>query len=304
MWPRMRRLLAVLFACAVLVTCATVSSPPAVRGTPGGDVRIIIGGDSRDDSSQVLPWAFREARARAASAFFFLGDMELTPQLDEHFRKALPLLGSVPFYPTLGNHEVRLFGISSLGHNAAEASFRKRFLDTPITPVHSSLPNQVVYGVTLPGGVHLVALDNVSQAGFGKDQLDWLERDLSAARQDPQVKYIIVGMHKPLAKNGKTTHSMDADGFQAIADADAALALMVKYDVSMIVASHLHAFMQLELDGIPMYITGGLGAPLDKGGPDYAFHHFLQVDVGDKKLHVTVVRFDGKPSIGTGEDND
>jgi hypothetical protein len=287
--------------------CAATPPPPAVTTAPapapGGGFRYIIGGDSRDDAAHVLPWAFREARARNASAFLFLGDMELTPQLDEHFRNALPLLRPVAFYPALGNHEVRFFGVAPLAHDAAEAAFRQRFLDTPATPVHSSIPNKVVYSVTLAGGVHIITLDNVSQNGFGADQLAWLEKDLDRARQDPAVKFVIVGMHKLLAHNGVTTHSMDADGPQAVAESDAALALMVKYRVSMICASHLHAFVALKMAGIPTYITGGLGAPLDHGGPDYAFHHFLQVDVGDT-LNVSVVRFDGKPSQGNGEDKD
>jgi 3',5'-cyclic AMP phosphodiesterase CpdA len=264
----------------------------------------MIGGDSRDDAAHVLPWAFREARARGATAFFFLGDMELTPQLDEHFRSALPLLGPVAFYPALGNHEVKWFGFASIGHDAAESAFKSRFLDTPLTPIHTSIPNKVVYGVTLAGGVHFVALDNVSQAGFGKDQLAWLDADLARARQDPAVKHIIVGMHKPLAKNGVTNHAMDADGAGAVADSDAAIATMAKYGVSLIVASHVHAFAAFKTSGIPTYISGGLGAPLDRGGPDYSFHHFLQVDVNGDDLRVSVVRFDGKPSVGDGEDKD
>jgi len=246
----MRAWLTVLLASLSTLGCAAAPPPPAVTGAPGG-VRYVIGGDSRDDSAHVLPWAFREARAREATAFFFLGDMELTPQLDDHFRRALPLLGPVAFYPTLGNHEIRFFGVAPLAHDEAEAAFRKRFLDTPATPVHSSIPNKVVYAVTLAGGVHLVALDNVSQNGFGADQLAWLEQDLVHARQDPTVRFIIVGMHKPLAHNGFTTHSMDADGPSAVAESDAALALMTKHRVSMIVASHLHAYKELTLGGIP-----------------------------------------------------
>ena len=108
----------------------------------------------------------------------------------------------------------------------------------------------------------------------------------------------------PDTKNGKTTHSMDADGPGAIADSDAALALMVKYRVSLIAASHLHAFLELRIAGIPMFITGGLGAPLDKGGPDYAFHHFVQLDVGADGLHASVVHFPGPQSEPDGEDKD
>jgi hypothetical protein len=146
--------------------------------------------------------------------------------------------------------------------------------------------------------VHFIALDNVSQAGFGPAQLAWLGHDLEQARAEPAIRYVVVGMHKPLAHNGISTHGMDSDGAQAIADSDAALALFVKHRVSLLVASHVHEFTHFNQAGIDSYITGGLGAPLDRSGEDHAFHHFLQLDVGDDGIHVTVVRFEGKPVFG------
>ena len=163
----------------------------------------------------------------------------------------------------------------------------------------SSIENKVVYSVDLPGGMHFVALDNVSQNGFGAEQLAWLASDLDQARGNPSVQHIVVGMHKPLAKNGVSTHGMDRDGPQALADSDAALALFVKHRVSLILASHVHEFAKLAQAGIPSYITGGLGAPLDRSGPEHAFHHFLQLDATDDGIQVTVVRFDGQPSMAT-----
>jgi hypothetical protein len=98
---------------------------------------------------------------------------------------------------------------------------------------------------------------------------------------------------------------MDADGAIGVADSDAALALFVKAKVSLIVASHVHELAQGELSGIPLYVTGGLGAPLvGSAGAEHAFHHFLQVDVASDGLHVTAVRFDGKPSTSREEDRD
>jgi hypothetical protein len=277
---------------------AQPASPP---GNPPSGPRYIVGGDSRDDASHVLPWAFKEAKSRDATAFFFLGDMELTPELDAHFASVLPLLDPIPFYPALGNHEVRVFGFVPLAHHSAEKAFKERFLGTARTPITSSIEDKVVYSVDLPGGVHFVALDNVSQQGFGAPQLAWLGHDLDAARAREGVRYIVVGMHKPLAHNGVSTHGMDSDGAQAVADSDAALALFVKAKVSLLVASHVHAFAHFNQAGIDSYITGGLGAPLDRSGADRAFHHFLQLDVGDDAIHVTVVRFDGKPSVGEEE---
>ena len=264
---------------------------------PEGHVRIVVGGDSRDDSAHVLPWAFREAKARGASAFLFLGDMELTPSFDAHFRRELDELQGVPFYPTLGNHEVKLIGAFSLGQAAAEKKFRENFLGTKYTPVKSALADRVVYSVNLPGHVHFVALDNVTQAGFGKDQLAWLEKDLDDARGDPDVRHVFVGMHKPLAHNGASAHGMDEDGKIGEDDSAAALAMFQRARVELILASHVHQFIRFEQGGIRSYITGGLGAPLNRAGPDHAFHHFLVVDVAGDRVDVEVVRFDGKPSL-------
>src|SRR5204863_8078302 len=128
--------------------------------------------------------------------------------------------------------------------------------------------------VNLTGAVHFVALDNVSQRGFGADQLAWLDADLKTARADPAVKWIIVGMHKALAKNGVAKHAMDEDGDKAIADSDSAPALFLQYQVTLIVASHIHEYAKFVQGGIPSYITGGLGAPLARAPSENAFHHF------------------------------
>ncbi|HEY8090938.1 MAG TPA: metallophosphoesterase, partial [Polyangiaceae bacterium] len=278
----------------------------AVQPPPPGAVRIFAGGDSRDDSAHVLPWAIGEAHARGAEAFLFLGDMELTPQLDGSFAREIAALDPIPLYPVLGNHEIRQFGFLAIGQAGAERSFAARFLGTPRTPVRSALPGRVVYSVSLPGGVHFVALDNVSQSGFGAEQLAWLAADLDAATADHEVRHVVVGMHKPLAHNGVTQHCMEADGPQAVADSDAALDLFARHHVALILASHVHQFTRFTQAGIPTYVTGGLGAPLTASGPDHAFHHVLQLDVTDAGIHVEVLRYAGPPVMATrdGDDGD
>lgn len=260
-------------------------------------MRYLVGGDSRDDKSRVVPWAFAEAKARGATAFLFLGDMELTPELDAHFQDELALLDPVPFYPALGNHEVKQLGALSIGASHFARVYRESFLGVPRTPVRSSLPDRVVYSVDLPGALHFIALDNVSHDGFGVDQLAWLERDLDQARSNPATRHIVVGMHKPLAHNGVSTHGMDSDSPQAVWESDSALALFQKSKVELILASHVHRYAHFEQGGIRSYVTGGLGAPLDHVGPEQAFHHLLQLDVADKGIDVEVVKFPGDASF-------
>lgn len=269
---------------------------------PQGTIRLAIGGDSRDDRSRVVPWAFNEAKRRGAKAFFFLGDLELTPAEDAIFLTKLELLKPLPFYPVMGNHEVETFGF--LRHSASRSrdrvkTFKDRFIKVPVNLAR--FDDEVVYSADFEGNVHFIAMDNVSRIGegFGPEQLGWLEEDLKAARAAKKV--ILVGMHKGLAKNPVTTHAMDEDGPAAIKDSADARALFKKYKVSAVFVSHSHMYAAYDQDGIEVRLTGGLGAPLVKGlcACEGGFHHFLLVDVppGDNMapLQVEVVKFPGAP---------
>ncbi len=268
---------------------------------PQGVIRLAIGGDSRDDRSHVLPWAFREARRRGARAFFFLGDMEITRLADRFFVAQLAELHGIPFYPLLGNHEVEFLGVIKLpGSRHAVKEFKEDFLVAPGVKL-APLP-EVAYAADLAGFVHFIALDNVSPSGegFGAGQLAWLAEDLRAA--SAAKKLILVGMHKPLARNPITTHSMEEDGADAIRDSDAALALFKQYGVAMVFVSHSHMYASYRQDSVEVRLTGGLGAPLVKGlaETDGGFHHFLLLDIPPREsrtpLHVEVVRFHGTPT--------
>jgi hypothetical protein len=265
--------------------------------------RYFVGGDSKEDKAHVLPWAFGTAKDAHADAFLFLGDMENTGGADAHFEKQLAALGDVPFYPAIGNHELA----HGKKKKASEAAYQKRFLDTTRTPVKSAFEDKVVYSVDLPGGVHWIALDNVSQKGFGDDQLEWLAKDLGKAKGAASTKHLVVGMHKPLADNGVTKHSMDEDGAAAAKDSKQALALFQKSGVELVLASHLHEYVKLELGGIASYISGGLGAPLvsqftDKDPAERRIHHVLRLDVFDDRIDVTMLKFPG--AADTTDDGD
>jgi hypothetical protein len=265
-----------------------------------GVVRLAIGGDSRDDSSKVVPWAFQEAQKRGAKAFLFLGDMEIERSLDNHFKSKLKDLG-IPFYPTMGNHEVEFLGAIRLpGSKHAVKEFKEDFLQTPGINL-APFKEEVVYSADLGNSIHFIALDNVSRRheGFGADQLAWLEKDLKAARAANQL--ILVGMHKGLANNPVTTHAMDEDGKNAIRDSEAALALFKQYQVAMVFVSHSHMYAAYSQQGIEVRLTGGLGAPIVKGlaAKDGGFHHFLLLDVppaaSGTPLQVQVVTSPKKP---------
>ena len=287
-------------ACCV----AYQHSDPLPDQPPPGVTRLAVGGDSRDDHAGVVPWAFKEASKRGAKAFFFLGDLELTPAEDELFLQKLPELGSVLFYPAMGNHEVETLGFVRMP--APESRQRVKEFKDKFVKVHgvnlADIGDAMAYSADLEGGIHLIALDNVSRKGegFGAEQLKWLAADLDAAHAAEKI--ILVGMHKGLAKNPVTTHAMDEDGPNAIQDSDVALTLFKKYKVAMVFVSHSHMYAAYNQDGLEVRLTGGLGAPLVKGLSEDSggFHHFLLVDVLHSKsntpLLVQVVKFPGSPT--------
>ena len=285
--------------------CAAYQHSDPLPDQPPPDVtRLAIGGDSRDDHKGVVPWAFKEAGKRGAKAFFFLGDLELTPAEDELFLRKLPDLGTVLFYPTMGNHEVETLGFVRMP--ARESRERVKEFKDKFVKAHdvnlADIGDAVAYSADLEGGIHLIALDNVSRKdeGFGSQQLKWLAADLDAAHAAQKI--ILVGMHKGLAKNPVTTHAMDEDGPSAIQDSDAALALFKTYKVAMVFVSHSHMYAAYNQEGLEVRLTGGLGAPVVKGlsEGDGGFHHFLLVDVphvrSNTPLLVQVVRFPGPPT--------
>lgn len=315
-------LVATFFLC-FLAACKKVSMTKcggldaAYQCTPLPDLpeqgvtRLAIGGDARDDFARVVPWAFKEARKRGANAFFFLGDLELTSAEDDLFLLKIRDLVDVPFYPLMGNHEVETFGFIRMppaeSHRRVE-KFKEKFVrPSSVHPMKfAEIDDVVAYSADLQGGVHLIAMDNVSREGegFGTKQLDWLRDDLKVASE--AKKTIIVGMHKGLANNPVTKHAMDEDGQSAIDDSNKALALFQQYKVALVLVSHSHMYAvykqaaDKQLPEIEVRLTGGMGAPLVKGltPAKGAFHHFLLVDVpaGENKapFPVEVVMFPGK----------
>jgi hypothetical protein len=295
-----------LVPCAALLfgACGGAPSPvaphtEAVRAAgavcaPGEQpIVYLVGGDARDDKLGVLPWAFKEADARGARAFLFLGDMELTPEFDGAFRAKLGLLTRTQLFPVLGNHEIDELGMLNLGFRAQhERAFRQHFLGHSDA---SAFSDRVVYSLNLAGGVHFVALDNVSQPGFGDAQLAWLTSDLARARADKTVRYVIVGMHKPLV-NSIEPHSMAANGAVGQGDSARAAQLFSEYRVDLVVASHAHEYEYVPGDAArrvpPMIITGGLGAPLNSKAR-HPIHHVMELDVCNGGIDIAILPFPG-----------
>jgi Calcineurin-like phosphoesterase len=317
-----------LASVALIVGCSSakpVSKPAAgipteARKVPAGHVTYLVGGDSRGDTGHVLPWAFDQARAVSAKGFIFLGDMEWSRKCDDHFAaEEINHLGSIPLYPTLGNHEVRWFGAKAYSPEKQariEAEFQARFLKSNgvSLPVEiSAAPRpRIFYSIDLDSGdaaatdgkkgLHFIALDNVSDGGFGRLQIDWLKKDLATAGKN--ARWVIVGMHKPFVGTCVGKHSMAEDAEVGTRDSQEVLRILAgendaKRVVNAIFTSHAHYYAKFdhEIAGvkIPTYVTGGLGAHLKPCHCETcrSFHHVLQLDVSGEQFEVSVIRWRG-----------
>jgi hypothetical protein len=327
--------LAWLIAVIAAAGCAAAGPPPRTIATTANiiaapmkpdtaHVTYFVGGDSRGDGGHVLRWAFQQAASVHAKAFLFLGDMEWSRNCDDHFAaEELAYLGpGTPLYPVLGNHEIEWFGFRryrKAKEEDVERRFQRRFLDDARIPV--PIDGRIFYSVDLDSGdghrgLHFIALDNVSrdpelreckepQAQPCQDrQYRWLKEDLAKARRDAQTRFIIVGMHKPLAGNCTGHHSMEEDGDDGLRGSHDVVDLLAgsgdERPVDAVFVSHDHYFAKLDQRvrdrALRTYVTGGLGAHLkDCSCPDGgSFHHVLQLNVSHDALSVSVLRWPGK----------
>jgi predicted phosphodiesterase len=121
--------------------------------------------------------------------------------------------------------------------------------------------------------IHLVLLDNANRkVGFPSEELDWLERDLSAVSNN---KTIILAYHRPfnyplasIVGDDETTASRKTN--------ERFLDIIKKYPIAHIFTGHIHTSldytMTLEKDAdgnvtksVPVTISGGGGQPPQSG---------------------------------------
>ncbi|GLD98246.1 hypothetical protein PINS_up006943 [Pythium insidiosum] len=206
-----------------------------------------------------------------------------------------PLMSSVPYMVTVGNHEaechspkclVSTYKKDRLGnYTAYNARFKmpsresqgakSMWYSFEYGPMHfTSLSSETDYP-DFPSNAYTLTHKN---GNFG-NQLAWLEADLKkAAANRANVPWIIVGMHRPMY------HRKDADsGFQPVGDSlaiqKAFEELFIKYGVDVVITGHEHAYERnlpiargkAVLDGVSadkkMYSNPKAPVHITTGGP-------------------------------------
>jgi hypothetical protein len=150
------------------------------------------------------------------------------------FRLMQPLLRASAFLSCVGNHEVDEIPFEYVDY------YQRLF-----TPAGRD-GNDRWYSYQT-GGVYFFSLSSEHDLDLGSEQLDWLEAGLAAAEADPDYRFSIVYLHRPLYTLG--------DYRPRESQRDALFPVIAAHRIPLVLAGHVHGF---EYDTVT-YITTGAG---------------------------------------------
>ncbi len=167
-----------------------------------------------------------------------------------------------PILSNIGNHEIPFFF-------GDESNYKKY-----IGRVHYSFAFANSY---------FIFVDDANKKRVGKKQMRWLERELQKSQSfqyrfvflhvplfDPRKRWL---WHKHCLKDKKNAKKLNA--------------LFDRYHVTMLFASHIHAYFRGKWSKTPYIITGGAGAPHTH---DDGFYHYIVVKVGKEGIEYILKR--------------
>jgi acid phosphatase type 7 len=194
------------------------------------------------------------------------------------------LLKDNVYFPSIGNHDRQ-------GRGRTADTYRAYF-SVPDNGTDSERYYAFSYGNS-----RFLVLDSNSHSFSLTDQTAWIERELSAARQDPLVRHIFIVMHHP--PFSISLHGGHRDLRERWTP------LFEKYAVSAVLSGHDHVYERAEHNGIRYFVSGGGGAPLYPRSPKAKqidkdnvlrferAYNFLRVNVTASQIEVAAVRVDG-----------
>lgn len=205
-------------------------------------------------------------------------------QWQQFFEIESQLLRDNVYFPALGNHDRQ-------GRGRTADSYRSYF-----SVPENGGETERYYAFSYATSRFLV-LDSNEYSFALTDQTSWIERELIAARQDPEIRHIFVVMHHP--PFSVSLHGGNRDLRERWTP------LFERYQVSAVFSGHDHVYSRAEANGIRYFISGGGGAPLYPRRPrshpidleavkkfERVFH-YLRVTITGNRVEVTGIRADG-----------
>ncbi|HEX9296317.1 MAG TPA: metallophosphoesterase [Polyangiaceae bacterium] len=234
----------------------------SARGEPTAPWRFALLSDIQEAIDRVQDIY---ARMNADSAIEFVvcaGDLTTQGKPDqlERFQDELEMLG-VPFFATLGNHELGTDDGEPFQRWFGRANFR------------------FVYG-----GLQFTFLDSAS-ATLDPRVYDWLTVWLAEGRDRPHAAFMHIPPIDPIGVRNGSFASRD--------EAAKLLAKLAEGGVDATFYGHIHSYYAFSNAGIPAYIAGGGGAIPERF--DGIGRHYLTVDVDPARgiVQTGLVRIDG-----------
>lgn len=227
-------------------------------------------------------------------------DLELT---QNHFSVYAPLFKRAPFFPSPGDHDLR-------------TAFGQPYIDA-FTPPGGHASDAALYYSFTYGNARFIALFSNDDLEFaaqysmlsdpGSDQYQWLLRQLSLARSDPGIDWIIVFFHHPpySASTGFGGHGSDLQLRATVSP------LMDGYQVPIVFNGHDHDYQRTrpirgnavveENEGTVYVVTGGGGGrrTFRGTGADWftassaQVYHYMRVRVDHYTMGLEAVDVDG-----------
>ena len=200
--------------------------------------KFLVFGDSGEGTPGQLQVADRLPGENAALAIH-VGDVAYDngAEIDfdfRHFAVYKDLLVSVPFYPSLGNHDVR-------------TEQGRPYLNAFRLPANNAERSERYYSVQVDN-VLFVALDSNQGPGYTEqfgnlrnpesEQARWLEGELRRARSDGTIDWIVAYFHHPAFSSGRGIAGHGSD----LAIRDVLVPLFDRYRVDLVFMGHDHHY--------------------------------------------------------------
>lgn len=256
-------------------------------------IRLIALGDARtnpDDWHAVSQRVFENEE----DALFIIGTGDYPSDgskydqwVNQFFAPGRDLLGRIPLWPSIGNHERTREYVESPPPDQEPRSHYFSLFELP--------GNEHWYRVDYQY-VTLLIIDSNSQMSPGHAQYDWLLEQLRSDRR----RFTLAAFHHPPFTSGPHGR-LEADGTPREWPMDQGQRFLVPlfemYGVDLVLNGHDHLYERSHKDGVYYVVTGGAGAPLYKVGSapnpyqqvNISVNHYTALDVDNSSITLTAI---------------